>query len=33
MVEFDYDQVHDDPLSAPVDGPTQWVSFVSLLIA
>lgn len=19
-------QVHDDPLNAPVDGPTQWVS-------
>jgi 2-dehydro-3-deoxyphosphooctonate aldolase (KDO 8-P synthase) len=22
-------EVHDDPLSAPVDGPTQWVSFMS----
>ncbi|KAL0878352.1 hypothetical protein Bca101_028058 [Brassica carinata] len=21
-------EVHDDPLSAPVDGPTQWVSFM-----
>jgi len=25
--------VHDDPLNAPCDGPTQWVSFIYLMFA